>query len=521
MAEKKYPLSLIVKAVDRATAPLKRITDRLNAMGAPARRLGKQLGKFGEAAGIPALMKGFTGVGGALRNVGSEAFNLGAKLIGMAGVATFALFHIVKGAVDAGDKLGEMATRVGLGVNAYASLQHAAAQADVEQEAFNGAMDQFNKRLGEAKANGGPLLGFLQKVSPKLAMQVKGAKSTEAALSLMTDAFSKIEDPGKRAALAAATFGKSGLQMGEFLHQGSAAIQRQQIEYLRLAGSQEEFAKGAGELDNAMRDTETAFLGLRSAAFGALFPAFTVLAKAVTEFVAKNRDGLAKWASGASAAITQWVNSGGIERVIAGMSELAAGVRKVWDFIGGLKGAIITASAVMAGPLLAAIATAIPAIVSLGIALFTTPVGWFVGAIALIAGAAFLIVKNWEPVSKFFKTLWPEQVKWISQVADGLALLVSLYQKYKDLTSQSTAPTQAPGTASTSQFGVVRRFENWVNGAGDFGAEAARPGAAAAQSTQAAVSVTFDNLPPGARVTQDRSNTQPLDLAVGYAGVTF
>lgn len=44
----------------------------------------------------------------------------------------------------------------------------------------------------------------------------------------------------------------------------------------------------------------------------------------------------------------------------------------------------------------------------LGVALFTTPLGWFLLAIAAIAGAAYLIYKNWEPIKAFFLDLWTE-----------------------------------------------------------------------------------------------------------------
>ena len=46
------------------------------------------------------------------------------------------------------------------------------------------------------------------------------------------------------------------------------------------------------------------------------------------------------------------------------------------------------------------------AFVKLGIAILTTPVGWFLLAIAAIAGAAYLIYKNWDVVKKFLVGFW-------------------------------------------------------------------------------------------------------------------
>ena len=345
--KKEFPISLIVKTVDQATRPLHAITQRLQALtnnqfSKIFSRFGHDLKEFSEAAGFAKLGKGFSGFGGAVRNVGSEVLGLGARLFALAGVASFAFFRIVKGAIDAGDKLAETSQRWGVAVDFAAAFGHAAEKANVPQEAFNASMDTFVKRLGDAKAGGGPLLAFLKKVSPTLADQVKGAKTTEGALSILTDAFTKLKDPAKLAALSSAAFGRGSLQMAQFLKQGGAAIQGQMVEFLRLSGSQEAFAQSAAELDDALKDVEAAFMGLRSAAAGALFPAFKMLAGVVTEFVVKNRDGIKLWAEGAARAIQAWVDGGGFERLIANVRELASDVARLIDWIGGFKNALVT-----------------------------------------------------------------------------------------------------------------------------------------------------------------------------------
>ncbi|KHN58272.1 phage tail tape measure protein [Aeromonas hydrophila] len=42
----------------------------------------------------------------------------------------------------------------------------------------------------------------------------------------------------------------------------------------------------------------------------------------------------------------------------------------------------------------------------LGMAMLTTPVGWFIMGIAAIAGGAYLIYKNWDGIAKWFSELW-------------------------------------------------------------------------------------------------------------------
>lgn len=535
-----FPLALVIKAVDKASGPLRAMAAKLNAIREPFKAFSKDWEGFSKAAGLANIVNGFKGVGSAVGDVGRETFALGGKILAMAGVAGLALWTIVHGAVEAGDKLAEMAQRTGTSVDFYASLGHAAAQADVDQEQFNGSMDKFNKNLGEAKAGGGPLLEFLKKVSPVLAEQIKHVKSTEEGLSLMTDAFKRLPDTQRRAALSGAAFGKSNLQMGEFLHQGSAAIQQQQAEYLRLAGSQEDFAKGASDLDNAMRETEVAFLGLRSAAFGALFPAFTKLSKVVTEFVVKNREGIKKWAEGAAAAISAWVEGGGIERLIAAIGDFGKTIGKVIDFLGGFKGVAIVVGAIMAGPLLVSILGLIPALAELAIALVPLAVALlpfviaalpFIAIAAIVVGVCYAIHLAAEPLSALFSSAAKATGAWWEILA-GIATL-----DFDRVVRGWTQGVEAFRTAIASAFTLLgfipggnmlqtlvqssglldaaMTFGNDVPGT-KLGAGGARP---VTNQTEARVSVDFNNLPPGARVTTDRNSSQPVDVSAGYSMV--
>ena len=520
-----HDLNLTLRVFDEGSSKLAAFAAKLGAMQ-----------KAGAKFALP-IVQGVAGVGSALGRVGSEALGLGLRFAGLAAGAGFALWRIVDGAVEAGDKLGEMADRVGLGVDAFASLQYAAAQADVDQEQFNTALDQFNKRLGEAKAGGGGLLTFLNKVSPALAEQVKHATSTEEGLSLMTDAFKRIEDPGKRAALAAAAFGRSGLQMGNFLHQGSAAIQEQQRRFLELAGSQERFARGAGELDNTMRDASVAFLGLRNAAAGALFPAITKLTAGVTDFLAKNRDGIVRWAENAGAAISRWVDGGGLQRLGSSLESLVGSVVRFVDAVGGIQNVAIGAGLVMAGPLLSSVvglgsalwtlgAAVVPPLVagigSLAVALVPAALNFAALALAagpflIIAGSIALVGKtiydNWGNLKMIFSDLVAE-VERLGGVLNIIKNPLSAVVSAAGFVRRGFGGEGDPNSGLTPEARArAARFN--AAGAAPFNAEAARP--ALSSTNDARVSVSFDNLPRGARVTTDPASTAPVSTDVGYS----
>ncbi|MFQ2070673.1 phage tail tape measure protein [Aeromonas veronii] len=63
---------------------------------------------------------------------------------------------------------------------------------------------------------------------------------------------------------------------------------------------------------------------------------------------------------------------------------------------------------VYGGPLLAFIKALTMGMVRLGIAMLTTPIGWFIMGIVAIAAGAYLLYKHWDGVTKWFSGLWAQ-----------------------------------------------------------------------------------------------------------------
>lgn len=74
--------------------------------------------------------------------------------------------------------------------------------------------------------------------------------------------------------------------------------------------------------------------------------------------------------------------------------------------ISGLAGMVAKLTGALFSGLMVALRATMGVIVKLGVALLATPVGWFVLAIAAIAGAAYLVYKNWGAISGFFSGVW-------------------------------------------------------------------------------------------------------------------
>jgi hypothetical protein len=484
MAELKYPLSLVIRAVDRVTGPLQTINTKLerttSRLSAPFRRLSGRLAALSNASGLPKVVAGFHGVGTAAGAVGSQIMGVGKAIAGMVTGALFGglgLYTLVRGAEAAGSRLNDLSTVTGLSVNSFAELEFAAKLAGVENEAFAGGMTNFNRSLSEARRGMGKLHSTLKDDGGGAFLrQLKSAKSNEEAFVMLAKAMEKLKDPGKRAVLAAAAFGKAGVGMVNALKDGPEGVAAMRAEYRRLVGDQEAFAKNADKLGDALDNLELSMSGLRNVAAGALSPAMTKLSEAATKLITDNRDKIQKWAEDTGAAIAKWVDDGGIDRLVTGLGDLKETVEKAVDKFGGLGNVLGAVAVAMAapmisasvnlaaslvtvgkdvlllsyrmgtvllgtlgrvalgmlafnfGPLLAGLGAATTATRTFTAALLTNPIGI---AAALFATAAYLIYTNWGPISGFILDLWQtvkfytrEAWDWISEKIAAVSSLV-------------------------------------------------------------------------------------------------
>lgn len=154
------------------------------------------------------------------------------------------------------------------------------------------------------------------------------------------------------------------------------------------------------------------------------------------------------------------------------------------DLLGGWGRLVGLVAAILAGPLIlslvqlglsvfglaktifflarAAMPAAIAAVRALGVALLTTPVGWIVAAIAAIAGAAYLIYKNWDAVAPWFRSMWANVVGFFQQSIGEIA---------KDLLAFSPAALLMKGIDAVFELFGARPLSEigkaWIGGLAD------------------------------------------------------
>jgi hypothetical protein len=536
----------VLKAVDQTVGTFSRFQATFSKLRADGK-----LKELGSAA---------SNVAGAVNKVGSEVFALSARLLGIGSVAAFAFGAIVKGATESLDKLGEVAQRTGTTVDFYASLQHAAGQADIEQDAFNTSLDFFNKSLGQAKAGGGPLLEFLKKVNPAFAEQIKNTTGVEQGISLMTDAFSKVTDPSKRAALATAAFGRSGAQMGVFLGQGSAAIQEAQRNYLALVGPQDKAVAAAGAFDNASKNAGAALVGLRNAAIVPLLPALTKIADAFSKLVSENRVEIEKFFTDIGDSISAWVADGGIGRLVEDLGELKNTILGIVDSVGGWKTVAAAFALFLAAPLISSIGGLVGSMWSLGAALLALgPMGLVItaiaAAIALVAGLAIYayttfqplrdaVDSTFQPLKKAVLDLWEAfsgltgglgsdlmpvfdaiaqmvgstVFAAFSAVINQLTFMVKVATELVNVLSLLKKAVGVDGIAATLNplGGVFAAGRTLFGGAASVPTAGATPREQGPLQSEAVVTVNFSGAPAGTTTSIDPRSTATVDTGLNY-----
>lgn len=135
--------------------------------------------------------------------------------------------------------------------------------------------------------------------------------------------------------------------------------------------------------------------------------------KAITEWIADLSERLGNWAKKNPELSNTLMKVGGILSAVTiafgGLSLAVAAVlgpmaiMKLTFGILGVKGTFLGKVITL---LLAPLKWLTIGIFRLGMAMLTTPVGWFIMGIAAIAGGAYLIYKNWDGIAKWFSELW-------------------------------------------------------------------------------------------------------------------
>lgn len=212
-------------------------------------------------------------------------------------------------------------------------------------------------------------------------------------------------------------------------------------------------------------------LGTLSNVMEAAQGGFTNVMASIGETVQGDAKGIISWIGELTSGLGKWVAehpvlTAAIVRTVAVLAALTAGLGVLLvplALIAG-KAMLLRFAFGMLGIKLPGIIGALQGLstifLRLGMVMLTTPVGWFIMAIAAIAAAVYAIYKNWEPIKQFFSGLWQS----IGSAISGAwqAITTRLSSAWTNLlTTASSIWQQLGGLVSAALLTIGAAIVNW------------------------------------------------------------
>lgn len=501
----RFSVEAVFKAVDRMTAPISRMQNRV---GKFARGMERNLRR------VNAQVNKITGaIGGAAGRV----VKFGGAMLGAMGGATAVA---LQNTADKADALAKQARRLQFPIEDLQEWKFVAEQSGVSNELLDKSLGAFTKRLGEAKAGTGPLVAGLKKINPELLEQLTQTESVAEAFDIYIGAMRSAESATEKAALANAAFSRAGLDLVNIADNSTEAISALRLEQRQNGNITQQQAEAAEAYNDAVNSLKKSLSGLLHGVLLPMMPAITETLRQWREWIVANRElvqervtrfmtDLKDRVLSLVRAVVEFSQKYDLaERIGEGLDilgrfgrylsdngglilKVVAGVVALSMVLKLLIGIMTAVNLVMAAnpitwivlgivALIAAIAAAIiywdeikAAMVSFAQAVTEKVVGAFnwlwgmftglpsvvqiaigalLGPIGALAAAARLIYENWEPITGFFGDLWVGVVNIFNGALDKITGIVDMV-KGKALAIVDTISSLGKGVAEFFGFG--------------------------------------------------------------------
>ncbi len=433
----RFSVESVFKAVDRITAPVSRMQNRV--------------GKFTRSMerGLRSANRALGGlVGGLAKGAKSIAKFGGVAIAGGIVAVTLAMNN----AADAADALAKQARRLQFPIEELQEWQFVAEQSGLSSEEFGTSMEKFTKVVGEARSGTGALVTILKKSNPALLAQLKTAKNSSEAFDLYMTALRSTENQMDKTALATAAFGRIGGKFLNITEQSEDAVKALRIEQRENGNITLAQATAAEAYNDAANSLKRSLTGLVQNVLLPMLPVITETIRAFRNWIVANKE-LIKLKVGefiesmrkrVMSLIGSFQDMGKEQSIFEKLEAVAGALSTAFDFLAEhgptilkVVGAVVALSLALKAFIL--VMTAVNLVMSLNpIGLIVLGIAALVAAIvgviafwdelkaaflslpgpvksaleilfspiALLAEGAQLIMDNWEPIKAFFVDLW-------------------------------------------------------------------------------------------------------------------
>ncbi|MGI4850552.1 MAG: phage tail tape measure protein [Janthinobacterium lividum] len=452
-------LTGILRIIDEATAPLKKIAEQLRGVGRAAHEAGEKTEHLHHPHVWEGLHENVELLGehfGELRaSIGETNESMGEMLPMLAAfgeaAAMTGLVEMVSKVANARTQL--IATAVSLGVTAeqLETLRYTAQMTNVPVETLQSGMGRLEKNMGAAAAGKSKLVTALfEHMNIHLRNAHGAVRSVTDVLPQLAVAFGRTHDKAMLAFAVTSLFGKAGRDLLPMLLAGGPALREfaEQAERINYAFTPQD--------DENLKEFHRSWLGLADAAeafenqVGAgLAPILTPIVAGMRDWVTQNRNWMASqivdsvqqlghWTRELKSALQGmgWQDSAAgmdgfkqsslaLRAVLIGLMLLLgsplliglASLSRAVLHLGGLMMGFVRIVSAVAGALIGPMVSAIGELVlglrlgftaweAFSLAFAATPLGWVLIAITALGVAAYELWKHWDAIRPMFTALW-------------------------------------------------------------------------------------------------------------------
>lgn len=485
-------LSVLLRAVDGISNPIRRVQQRLGQFRRQAESIGRRIG-------FERLSKSITTAGNATKELYQQSRRVARRLVLIGTIGAASMFATANATAQLGTQTANVADMLGINVEVLQAYRYAAEQAGLGAGNFDLALRRMLRRSAEAAQGNGAAADAIKELN--LSAEAMQMRTPEQQLALVADALQRVENQSDRLRLAFNLFDTDGAMMLNMLRDGSAGLAEMADQAYRFGHiMSEDDVRRSEQFTATLLDMRKTMQGVRNTVGLALMPVFNEWMGQLTELIIKYQPQIQAWATTFAQELPARLQS--IQAQVLQLTEtlspfISRGMELVERF-----GAVNSAAAILAvligAPLIIPIIKTTAAFAHLGYALTRTafsllslgiraipsaarglqslagraipavlkglralsivarvnPIGLIVTA---VVGGALLIRKYWEPISAFFTGVW-------TGIKAGLQPVSGIFN---DVRNRLSALYELLGPVGTMLSWLGERFSDLVRWVGN------------------------------------------------------
>ena len=423
------------KQINGLEKEMKRVRQEMKKAGADTNKLTAEMQRLGEQkklfeASQQSADKFKQSASSAFRSVAATAAIATTAITGYYGTA----IKLANG-VMAQSSRGRTGTRMKFGFEAYQELDYAAKKIGLAEEDFDKAMRFFSVNLAKAKVGAGGAAKEFARLG--LDAEKLSAMAPEKAFTRIAQYMKELPDNAARMRLAVSLFGRDGIKMVGMLNLGEQGLKEFGARAREAGLIVDEEAANQARKYKIMKSLLTDYIaGAKMTVGKAILPALTQGMGELAKLIEENRPAIKLFAENFAAGLKDSLPH--VLDIVKGLRDIASGalaMARVAAFaVGGFDNLVRLAGLFVGYRLFMSFwqaTTAISASVkaakaafiafqaiggvtriwaaaqwALNAAMLANPIGLALIAIAALAAAAYLVIKNWDKVKTFFSGLF-------------------------------------------------------------------------------------------------------------------